>query len=281
MTFRELYGKMTAAQREEISEIREEVDVERVERDSAEAALFGGSDSLVEEVEGQGDFDEFEGVEIADRGERLAQLDRARYDREDVREGFILNAAILLEDPERLEETRQAIASLSERKGLGLEVVDWAEASGIVGQFALVIRLVLFVMIGIIFLVAMVILNNTMVMATMERTSEIGTMRAIGAQRPFVLAMFLLETLVLGVLAGLVGIALAVVVLEVMGSVGLPATTESLEFLFGGDRLYPTWSVEHLLWALAIIVVVSVISTVYPARLAARIQPVVAMRGKE
>jgi ABC-type antimicrobial peptide transport system permease subunit len=62
------------------------------------------------------------------------------------------------------------------------------------------------------------------------------------------------------------------------GELGIPATTDFLRFLFAGDHLYPTLGVDNVLWAFLAIVIVSTISTLYPARLATRIQPIVAMR---
>ena len=62
----------------------------------------------------------------------------------------------------------------------------------------MVLNGVLFVAIFIIFFVASVIINNAMTMATVERVAEIGTMRAIGAQRSFVMWIFMIETLALG-----------------------------------------------------------------------------------
>jgi len=54
-----------------------------------------------------------------------------------------------------------------------------------VGQFVTMIRAVLYISVLIIFAVALVIINNALVMATLERMPEIGTLRAVGAQRRF------------------------------------------------------------------------------------------------
>ena len=62
--------------------------------------------------------------------------------------------------------------------------------------------MVLYVAVLIIFVVALVIINNAMVMATLERVREIGTLRAIGAQRRFILAMLVIESLVVGLIFG-------------------------------------------------------------------------------
>ena len=73
-----------------------------------------------------------------------------------------------------------AIEAQGKKDGLTLKAIDWQTAAGIIGQFINVIRMVLYVAILIIFLIALVIINNALVMATLERVREIGTLRAIG-----------------------------------------------------------------------------------------------------
>jgi ABC-type lipoprotein release transport system permease subunit len=94
--------------------------------------------------------------------------------------------------------------------------------------------------------------------------------------------MLLVETVVLGMVAGTMGaLAGAGIVGLWMGTVGLPATTDILVFLFAGPRLYPTVALSNVVFAYVVVLVVSLLATMYPARLATRIQPVVAMQGKE
>lgn len=279
VTFRELYGKMTNAQRAELDEIRQEVGVEEVARDEAEDALFGGGgDELVGEAktdEMASSFDDIGEIEAREG------LDDRVYSRDEIRNGLALSAAVLLKDPRKVDATIESISALSTSKDLGIQATDWQSASGLVGQFILVIQLVLYTAIFIIFLVALVIINNSMVMAMMERVAEIGTMRAIGTQRREVMVLVLLETLVLGLVGGAVGAALGAGVVLLLGQVGIPAPNDVLVFVFGGPRLYPFVSVMNLGIAVAVIVVVSIISTLYPARVATQVQPIVAMRGKE
>ncbi len=280
VTFRQLYGAQTDAQREELATLREEVSAANVDRAGAEDALFGGDDAVEEAAPdgaAQAQLDAVRGGEL--EVESVGDVD-APFAPEEVQQGLVLNAAVVLKDPSRLEETRAAVQAAAARSGLEVKVLDWQESSGLVGQFVLVVRLVLWVAIGIIFTVALVIINNSMVMATMERTAEIGTMRALGAQRGFVVALFLVETVALGLLAGAVGGGLGVGLVAWMGSAGIPASNEVLVFLFGGPRLYPSVGWENVGLAVGIILGVSLVSTLYPAVLAARIQPVVAMQSR-
>jgi ABC-type lipoprotein release transport system permease subunit len=283
-TFRDLYGQMTDAQRDELKDIKEEVGVEQVGRDSVEDALFGGGpggggDAGPEAPAGDGfaaGFDVGTVDAAGGEGEEEAPLTE-----EERNSGLVLNAAIMLKDQSRIESARATIEQAFEQHGLGLTVVDWQAASGIVGQFVVMVRIVLYVAIFIIFSVALVIINNSMVMATMERVKEIGTLRAIGAQRGFVTAMFLLETCMLGVISGALGAAAGAGIMIWLGKVGLPATADVLVFLFSGPRLYPTYGLGNLVAGMLIIVLVSLVATLYPALLATRIQPIEAMQSGE
>ncbi|MCK6545038.1 FtsX-like permease family protein [Myxococcota bacterium] len=283
LTFRDLYGYMTEQRKKEIEEIRGEVGTKAVDRASAEAELFGGGGELVAEKkteEGKG-FDEFAKADLSNLTERAQAETAMTFTPDAIDKGVALNAAIILKDATKIRETAEAIKKVAEEKKLGIQVVDWQQAAGIVGQFVIVVRLVLFIAIAIIFTVALVIINNSMVTATMERTIEIGTMRAIGAQRRFILVMFLLETLVLGALAGGLGMLAAAGMVEWLGTVGIAAKMDVLVFLFAGPRLYPDFGLSNLVIGFVAILFVSLISTLYPARIATTIQPVVAMQRKE
>ncbi len=281
MTFRDLYGKMTAEQQAELKDIQTAVGVKEVSKADAEAALFGGGGSVeTTTTTSSTSFDEFALSSIKGRRDE-GEADTRSYTREQLRDGIALNAAVLLSDPSKIAETKVAIQKLSDDTNMGLKVLDWTQASGIVGQFVVVVRAVLYTCIFIIFLVALVIINNTMVMATLERTFEIGTMRAIGAQRSFVMALFMLETLLLGLIAGAVGAGASVGLISYLGAVGINAPSPEIIILFGGPSLHPTFTAGNLLFGLGVISAVSVLSTFYPAWTAARVSPVVAMSGKE
>ncbi len=255
-TFRELYGKMGAAQLAELSDLKREVGVATVSRDDAEAALFGGGPA--------------EPVEAAAAPTQAAK-----------EVPLVLNAAVVLHDRQRVQELMGVLSERLEAANLGVQVVDWQEAAGVLGQLAFVVRLVLVISLAIAFGVSMIIVNNAMMMATLDRVPEIGTIRAVGGQRGIVVAIVVLETVLLALMAGLLGAGLAVLAIWKLGEVGIPAVMDALVFLFSGDRLYPVIDAQHVGFSMAVVLVVAVLSTLYPAVLAARVPPVVAMRGKD
>lgn len=279
--FRDLFGYMEKEQIKELEGIRKEAGVAEVDRQGAEDALFGGGAApLAVEKKGQG-FDEFEG-----EGKRLLQEAREKAQAtaitpEIIENGLALNAAVVLKDPSKLAETQAEIEAINAQKKLGLQVVDWETASGIVGQFVILVRIVLFIAITIIFLVALVIINNSMIMATMERVSEIGTMRAIGAQGSFVLWLFMTETFILGLVAGLLGAGAAWGLIAFLGAVGIPAEGDALTFLFSGPKLFPAIRLSNVLGGLVSILFVSAVAAFFPSLIATKVKPAVAMQAKE
>jgi ABC-type lipoprotein release transport system permease subunit len=281
ITFRELYGLMTPARARELDEIRESVGVQDVGREEAEAELFGSDDTLVDDSAAVASFDEFEGVDLEGLRGRADRVVDAEFSPADVESGIALNMAVLLEPGRDRNEVERELEAALENAGMPLQVVTWQEASGLIGQFITVIRFVLYIAIVIIFAVALVIINNSTVTATLERIPEIGTMRAIGAQRGMVLGLFIIENTALALVSGVAGVVIGTGVMLWLGAVGIPAWQQVLVFLFGGPRLYPSFGPEHAALALVAVTLVTVISALYPAQLAARVQPIEAMQDRD
>ena len=78
---------------------------------------------------------------------------------------MVQNMAVLLHDPERVESTMLALRKVAEP--LGLKVVSGHEASGLIGQFAALAKLILYFMVSAIFGVTLIVINNTMIMKTL------------------------------------------------------------------------------------------------------------------
>jgi ABC-type lipoprotein release transport system permease subunit len=193
----------------------------------------------------------------------------------------VLSAAIILKNPSQLDQTLRELERSEELKDQKLRVVSWQKAAGMVGQFAMLMKAVLFLIITIMFTVVLAIINNAVMMATLQRVREVGTMRAIGAQRSFILSMILVETVVLGLVFGGLGALAGSGFISYLGNVGIPATSEELYFFFSGPRLLPSLSPGNLIIAFVLVVLVSLFSTFYPAFLATRVSPVTAMQTDE
>ncbi len=281
LSWRDLYGYLTAEKAAEIRAIKQGVGARDVSRENAEAELFGADAAPSSAAAATA---RIEVPVLAGAAQRKADeaLFARVYSPAEMDGGVALNAAVTLHDPSRLRETAREVRAALAAARLDMKVVDWQQASGMVGQFISLARVVLYTAVFIIFAVALVIINNAMVMATLQRVKEIGTLRAIGAQKRFVLAMLLLETSAVGLAFGALGALLGAAVVWLVGARGgIPATNDQLYFFFSGPSLVPRLGAASLAISLAIVIVVSVLSGLYPALIATRVTPVEAMQSDD
>ncbi len=108
---------------------------------------------------------------------------------------------------------------------------------------------------------------NTMLMSVLERTREIGVLRALGWRRHQVVGLILRESLLLGVVGGVCGIVLGM---------GLVLALQQIPFV--GGMLEPHYGLGLLARAMTIALVAGVIGALYPAWRATRMLPVEALR---
>mgnify|MGYP001389490072 FL=1 len=128
----------------------------------------------------------------------------------------------------------------------------------------------------IIGLIIVLSISNTLSMSVMERTREIGTCMALGVPRYRILRQFLAEGLTLGVVGGLVGLAIGAVLAVAISAVGIPMPPPpGMDQGFSGEiRL--TWALVTESFLLA--VGTSLLASCYPAWKASRLDIIDALR---
>jgi putative ABC transport system permease protein len=179
------------------------------------------------------------------------------------------SAVVRVTDPVKLVEVRKKITDL----GLGsFSIVDEIEQ---IRTVFLILDSVLGLLGGISLLVASFGIANTMIMSILERTREIGIMKAIGAEDREIKLIFFVEAAVIGVFGGVVGVLLAWAIDAAANRLAYrfvlkPQGAGFIDFF----SLPPYLTIGAILFAL----VVSILAALYPASRAARIDPVRALR---
>ncbi len=178
------------------------------------------------------------------------------------------SVSVRVKNPSQVQPVEDAI------KKMGFTTFSILDASRGLRQFFAVLYAFLGIFGSLALMVASIGIVNTLVMAILERRREIGIMKAIGASDGDVKKLFFAEAGAMGILGGMVGVALGWFIGQVINF----GTNVYLK----RQSLPPEhfWAVPWWLVALAIgfSFVVSLVSGLYPAGRAARLDPVQALR---
>jgi putative ABC transport system permease protein len=155
------------------------------------------------------------------------------------------------------------------RGGKDFEVLTTKQ---LVERIAVVLDIVEFVLAGIAsisLIVGGVIVMNTMLVSVLERTREIGVMKATGATVNWILGIFLLESGLMGLIGGGLGVIIGTIIAKVIEMIGQKHI---------GSMFITVVSGKLVLAALLLSLSLGILSGIYPAWRAAKLDPVEALR---
>ena len=185
---------------------------------------------------------------------------------------------VRLQDPQKAADLSIDLNRWGRAKQEPVITSDWKWAAGQQAQLVDYLRVVFIIAVAVIIVVVAIIIMNTMVISITERFPEIGTMRAIGAKKPFVRSMIMAEALVIAAIFGVIGTAAGSLAIAILGVTGIEGSGQFLSLLFGGAPLHPTISGSSVLSALAAVIFIGMGSCLYPMSIALRVTPLRAMQ---
>lgn len=137
-----------------------------------------------------------------------------------------------------------------------------------VNQLLGIVTAVLIIIAAISLVVGGIGIMNAMIMSVLERTKEIGTMKAVGATNQTILTLFLTEAGMIGFVGGLIG-----AILGYLLAVGAAGAAQG-----SGINLHAVATPELFIFVIGFSVIVGMISGAYPAWRASQLDPVEALR---
>jgi putative ABC transport system permease protein len=193
------------------------------------------------------------GIEVAEIAIRLKHMDRL---------------------PAAFAKLKQELGSVTAKGGKPVfEVHTWEKLSPFYNIAKMIDLMTLFIRVMLVAIV-LVSIMNVMIMAVYERINEIGTISAIGTLPSKIMALFVTEGFLLGVLGTAAGTAISLVGIAVMNAV-------QLTFDFGrqtGLVLEPAIGAGEVLTIVVIVMLIAVLASLQPAYKAARMDPIEALR---
>jgi ABC-type lipoprotein release transport system permease subunit len=181
---------------------------------------------------------------------------------------------VFLRDREQAETVAAALHAP------GHEVLTWRKMNELIVQtedFASGYMVILYL---IVLGITATVVTNTLVMAVFERTREIGVLAAIGMKGRGIMLQFLAEAALLatgGVIGGLILGSLAV---AYFGTVGFYIADFGISGILLGDTIHAYLTLENLITLAVITYVITLLAALYPAIMAARMEPVEALHAQ-
>ena len=201
-------------------------------------------------------------IELAQRAKETAAVERI---------------VVLLDDTHALPVLQPRIEEILSESDGKFETRRWDELAGFYAAVVSLYTGIFTVFAGIVGVVVMFSVANTMTMAVFERTGEIGALRAIGARRSTLVAMFLTEGIGVGLLGAGLGVAASWLIagaVEMAGGIAMPPPPGMSQ----GFQAYFDLTGEVLRNAFAVTAAATLVSSVYPALAASRIRIVEALQ---
>ena len=187
-------------------------------------------------------------------------------------DGVVTGLGVRLDALERAEPVRDALAAAV---GRAYSVKTWMQLNQTLFDALKLEKLTMFVILTLIVLVAAVNIVSTLIMMVIEKTRDIGILKSVGASGRSVRAIFTWQGLIIGVAGTALGVAGAWAIIWLLQTTELIRLPSSIYYL---DHLPARVEWDDWMRVISAALAISLLATIYPARQAAKLAPVDALR---
>ncbi len=160
---------------------------------------------------------------------------------------------------------------------LNVRAINWKQAAASYTATVEGIGIIFNILIIILAVVVFIIIMNTMTVSVIERTGEIGTMRALGAEKRFVRQLFFTEAISITLVSSLLGTILAIIIMVIFNALSITLENQIARIILGGGLLHFSPTPTIILLTIIIALLGSILSNIYPVSSALRITPLKAL----
>lgn len=158
-----------------------------------------------------------------------------------------------------------------------VEAVNWRHAAGSTALYLYWMRIIFNAGILIVLAAGFIVVNNTLTINVLDRTQEIGTLRAVGGTRLFVSLQCMVETFTMAIIAAVVGCLLGWVATEFLSALKITFSNSFLIQLFGSAALEIQMTLKNVLRIFVLMLFLGMLGWIYPVKAVLRVSPLQAM----
>lgn len=180
-----------------------------------------------------------------------------------------------------LTEQTAKVTTLAEGVEKGLEIRNWKELMPVVARMIETADVQIIIMLVIFYIAVATVVLNAMLMNVFERIHEFGIMKALGVSPLQLVALILSETLIMALLAALIGMIGGWWVSDYYQLHGIDMSGLAGSITYGGIAFDPIWyaalTTEAIAYPVVFLIIIAIIAVIYPAMKAALLKPVKAI----
>ena len=178
-----------------------------------------------------------------------------------------------------LNDEQQTDAVLAALQTTNYKVLTWTSMNELILTTEQLSNAYMILLYLIVLAITATVIVNTLIMAVFERTREIGILSALGMKSRTILAMFVAESSLLAVGGILMGLVLGYLVVTYFNRYGFYIGDFGVTGMLLGNTIYTDLTLQDTINLTITAFVITLLAGLYPAVLAARLEPVDALRG--
>jgi len=189
---------------------------------------------------------------------------------------YIHEIAIICSDKNKAIEVAKELKEIFPNQS----VMSWKEMAPDLGYMDDIMRVMGMFYIGIILFALAFGIINTMLMAVLERSKELGMLMAIGMNKSRIFRLIMLESVFLTLTGAVIGMVISAVILAILTRTGInfASWAEGFEAIGFSAKVYPVVTPGNYMDITILVIITGIISSIWPARKALKLNPAEALR---
>ena len=186
---------------------------------------------------------------------------------------------VRLKEGQKTKRVMKKVSRLCRKNGWPVQVADWRHAAGSTALYLYWMRKIFNIGIVIVLAAGFIIVNNSLVINILDRTREIGTLRAVGAKKRFISLQCMVENLILTLTSGLLGVLAGTLCTHFINKAHIVLHNSFLVQLFGADAITVYVNGTNVFKLFLLVLALALLGWIYPVINALKVSPVDAIQG--
>jgi len=186
---------------------------------------------------------------------------------------------VRLKEGQNTKHVMKKVSRILKKNDWPVQVADWRHAAGSTALYLFWMRKIFNIGIVIVLSAGFIIVNNSLVINILDRTREIGTLRAIGAKKRFISMQCMIENIILTLTSGVLGVVSGTICTHFINKANIVLNNSFLVQLFGSEAIKVYVNSENVLKLFILVLALALLGWIYPVINALKVSPIDAIQG--